>query len=380
MLPPRSFPEGPSHQSIEPLLNCMGMRTRCILYFPKYKIQSTTCMVAFVIKGYSHLATVFEHQVNKIMAAQSTARSSSRAGLVIATGAAILAIASAVVILTRIRNKRQKENTVGGSGFVKRFVQRDEHDERVDPKIVAIFEVAAHESRQLTEISNTEKLILYSLYKQSTESDAPDKAPSLAFIVEKAKYSAWSKLRGMSRTQAMLHYIEAVQQLKHNGSVDTDDMDDVDELAFGGPKPSTLASLMDEEEEGKILTNEQQFFQSASKNNVKELERILSENPKAFEHRDEDGQTALHIAADKGALDALNALLKAGADGNAADGDGITVLQAAVIGENVEACRILLAHGADPDRSDADGDTPRKCAEEDGSDEMKKVFASFQQK
>lgn len=69
--------------------------------------------------------------------------------------------------------------------------------------------------------------------------------------------------------------------------------------------------------------------------------------------------------------------MDSGADGNAADGDGITVLHAAVIAENLEACRVLLSHGANPDQKDVDGDTPRKCAQEDGSDEMKDLFASY---
>ena len=321
------------------------------------------------------------------MAAQSTARSGS-AGVIFATGAALISIAAAVFYLKKLQNKKTSSSSSSSSSNTRQASQN------VDPKIVQLFEVAAEESKKLTNtISNTEKLILYSLYKQSREGDAPaDKAPkSFSMnLVEKAKFSAWERLRGMNTTQAMIHYIEGVQQLLRHGSMDTqggigmDDLDGmVDDLPLEGGlgnKPSTLAADSEENEgfgDRRTMTIEQKLLRAASENNKTELEKILLEKPELANHRDEDGQSALHLAADKGATDALNILLEAGADGSAADDDGITVLHAAVIGENVEACRLLLSHGVNPDQADVDGDTPRKCAEEDGSEEMKKLFAGY---
>lgn len=239
-------------------------------------------------------------------------------------------------------------------------------------------------------ISQIEQLILYSLYKQSQEGDAPESYPGSSFnMVERAKYSAWERLRGMGATIAMLHYIEAVENLK-NGRLHKDGlmggMEDMEEMDLGqmmGSKPSSLANNAEDDGDGyqgKDLTTGQKLLRASAHNNAEEIKSILKAYPELIRHRDEDGQSALHLAADKGAADALKVLTELGADANAADGDGITVLQAAVIAEDLEACRLLLDCGADPDKSDVDGDTPRMCAEEDGSNEMKKLFASHANK
>ena len=90
---------------------------------------------------------------------------------------------------------------------------------------------------------------------------------------------------------------------------------------------------------------------------------------------DESGQTALHFAADRGSVECVSLLLENGADANSTDREGISVLQAAVIGGDVECVRLLLRAGADPDHEDADGDTARSCANDDGSEEIKAMFA-----
>ena len=298
---------------------------------------------------------------------------------------AVLTVATAALFLHRLNHKKSKTD---------KSEQRSRRDDpNVPPELFNIFQAAAEDSKQLTEISNMEKLILYGLYKQSMEGDAPEKSPGItAGIVENAKHSAWDRVRGMTATEAMAHYIQAVRTLLENGSVDREGLDlagmDAEALDFFndlssggglGNKPSSLANSPDDDDDDddQRLSLAQKLLRAAGRNNVEEIKSILAKNPELIDHRDEDGQSALHLAADKGAVDALNVLMESGADGNAADGDGITVLQAAVIAENVEACRVLLSHGANPDQTDVDGDTPRKCAEEDGSDEMKELFASY---
>ncbi|MGH7973961.1 MAG: acyl-CoA-binding protein, partial [bacterium] len=85
---------------------------------------------------------------------------------------------------------------------------------------------------------------------------------------------------------------------------------------------------------------------------------------------DDSGQTALHLAADRGFVEAVDFLLRHGGNANACDGDGISVLQSAVAGGSVDVVRLLLNAGADPDCEDTDGDSPRSCAFAEGDEEM----------
>jgi acyl-CoA-binding protein len=79
-----------------------------------------------------------------------------------------------------------------------------------------LFEKAAAESKTLSEKPSNETLLqLYSLYKQSTEGDVNGEAPSNPFdFVNKAKYEAWSSLKGKTKDAAMQEYIDLVGKLK----------------------------------------------------------------------------------------------------------------------------------------------------------------------
>lgn len=56
-------------------------------------------------------------------------------------------------------------------------------------------------------------LKLYSLYKQSTLGDASGKKPGAFDFVAKAKFEAWSELKGMTQEVAMGEYVKLVDQL-----------------------------------------------------------------------------------------------------------------------------------------------------------------------
>jgi len=78
------------------------------------------------------------------------------------------------------------------------------------------FAKAAEESKTLTEKPSNDTLLqLYSLYKQATEGDIHSDPPSNPFdFVAKAKYEAWSDLRGKSKEKAMTEYVDLVNKLK----------------------------------------------------------------------------------------------------------------------------------------------------------------------
>jgi diazepam-binding inhibitor (GABA receptor modulating acyl-CoA-binding protein) len=83
-------------------------------------------------------------------------------------------------------------------------------------ELKAQFEQAAAESKDLSEKPSNDTLLqLYSLYKQSTEGDVNTEPPSNPFdFVSKAKYEAWTALKGTSKETAMNNYITLVNNLK----------------------------------------------------------------------------------------------------------------------------------------------------------------------
>jgi acyl-CoA-binding protein len=79
-----------------------------------------------------------------------------------------------------------------------------------------LFEKAVEESKGLREKpSNETLLILYSLYKQSTEGDNTNDPPSNPFdFVSRAKYEAWAGLNGKTKEDAMKEYVQLISKLK----------------------------------------------------------------------------------------------------------------------------------------------------------------------
>jgi diazepam-binding inhibitor (GABA receptor modulator, acyl-CoA-binding protein) len=79
-----------------------------------------------------------------------------------------------------------------------------------------LFEKAAAESKMLADKPSNEVLLqLYSLYKQGTEGDINTEPPANPFdFVNKAKYNAWSELKGKTKETAMQEYIDLVEKLK----------------------------------------------------------------------------------------------------------------------------------------------------------------------
>ncbi len=77
------------------------------------------------------------------------------------------------------------------------------------------FQTAAQEAQALSEKpSNENLLLLYSYYKQATTGDVSGKRPGFTNMVGRAKYDAWSKLKGTNQDEAMQVYIDLVEKLK----------------------------------------------------------------------------------------------------------------------------------------------------------------------
>jgi len=78
-----------------------------------------------------------------------------------------------------------------------------------------LFMQAVSESKELKDRPSNDTLLqLYSFYKQATEGDANGEAPGMFDFVAKAKYDAWSSLKGKTKEVAMQDYINLVGKLK----------------------------------------------------------------------------------------------------------------------------------------------------------------------
>lgn len=83
-------------------------------------------------------------------------------------------------------------------------------------EVKSLFDKAVEDGKKLNEKPGNETLLkLYSLYKQATVGDVNVDPPSNPFdFVSKAKYEAWSELKGTSLKDAQSQYISLVNKLK----------------------------------------------------------------------------------------------------------------------------------------------------------------------
>lgn len=78
----------------------------------------------------------------------------------------------------------------------------------------AAFEAAVAHSKKLSERPDNSTLLqLYALYKQATAGDNGEKKPGFGDLVGRAKWDAWSKLKGTDQDHAMQQYIDLIKSL-----------------------------------------------------------------------------------------------------------------------------------------------------------------------
>ena len=86
------------------------------------------------------------------------------------------------------------------------------------PEVVVVLPQAAAAAAKQTKKKpdNATLLKLYSYYKQATEGDVKGERPGGFDFVGGAKHDAWSKLKGMSRDDAMQNYVKQVEKLNRD--------------------------------------------------------------------------------------------------------------------------------------------------------------------
>jgi uncharacterized protein len=95
---------------------------------------------------------------------------------------------------------------------------------------------------------------------------------------------------------------------------------------------------------------------------------------------DEDGDTALHGAAQRGNVNVLKMLLAAGANPNAKNKLGGTALMWAGVYGHEEVARVLIDHGADAALKDEDGMTASAWAAKNNQEDLARLLRDAEKK
>ncbi|MDP1690798.1 MAG: acyl-CoA-binding protein [Burkholderiaceae bacterium] len=77
------------------------------------------------------------------------------------------------------------------------------------------FDTAVADSKKLPEKPDNATLLqLYALYKQASNGDADGKRPGFTDMVGRAKWDAWTGLKGKDAKTAMQEYVDLIESLK----------------------------------------------------------------------------------------------------------------------------------------------------------------------
>lgn len=82
------------------------------------------------------------------------------------------------------------------------------------PAIEEQFAQAQKDVNQLAERPDNQMMLkLYACFKQATQGDVTGDPPGGFDFVKRAKFDAWSGMKGVSKQEAMKQYVDLVKQL-----------------------------------------------------------------------------------------------------------------------------------------------------------------------
>lgn len=78
-----------------------------------------------------------------------------------------------------------------------------------------LFEEASQAATQLAKKPDNDTMLkLYAYYKQATVGDVQGNRPGFSDFIARAKYDAWTKVKGTAQETAMQSYIDLVKKLQ----------------------------------------------------------------------------------------------------------------------------------------------------------------------
>ena len=121
------------------------------------------------------------------------------------------------------------------------------------------------------------------------------------------------------------------------------------------------------------------IFEAAALGRVDRIKQLLRDDPSLASAFAPDGFPAVGLAAFFGHLDAVKALIAAGADIHAAAKNGLKVqaIHAAVASKNLDIVRTVLEAGADPNAAQQQGFRPMHESGSTGSRELAELLMKY---
>ncbi|CAK1584040.1 unnamed protein product [Parnassius mnemosyne] len=238
------------------------------------------------------------------------------------------------------------------------YTDSDFSDDDLSPLDISFNKASDHVRKITSKLNNNQLLVLYGLFKQSTEGKCNTPKPSWLDGRGRKKWEAWKTLEDMPSDEAKQKYIASVQEYDPEwGDVLTE--------SKGNSKEAWVAvSSLRFSPEPDLVHNELSILEAAREDLGERVTELLTQFPNLKNERDEDGLTALHWAADRDAVSALNAAIKGGCDINAVDNTGQTALHYAVSCGHLNATKLLLKFGAAL-LKDEEGCTPLDLASDE---------------
>lgn len=121
------------------------------------------------------------------------------------------------------------------------------------------------------------------------------------------------------------------------------------------------------------------IFEACSTGSLKKVSNILIEHPDQVNVFASDGFQPIGLAAFFGHKDVVITLIDHGAelDTPSRNNLGVTPLNSATAGNHIEIVRLLLTRGANPNTPQADGFIPLHAAAQNGNKEMVELLLSY---
>lgn len=207
----------------------------------------------------------------------------------------------------------------------------------------------------LSGVSNAVKLELYGLFKLLTVAPTPNtQRPSFFDMTGRTKWDAWaqaSKDYDRRLPDAETRYLDIARDLgwKEGVSATQDEREDASsseeqsEEGGGGSGMGIMVSTLMPATVEETSTSELHRLVVGGDANVLH-DYVTTMSGTEVNERDEFGYTALHLAADRGNIVAIRALLAKGADRHLKDPDDFTALELANIAGHEDIAVLLNEH------------------------------------